>query len=89
MSTLPQDKGGTTRNTWSSLRVSFPPNLIFPLIAKQAVSQSLSRNIELFEETQGLGEALARKPVNDGAAGLLLSGRSIERGKALVWHDSH
>lgn len=34
--------------------------------------------------TQGLGEAVARKLVADGAAGLVLVGRSSERGKALA-----
>ena len=34
--------------------------------------------------TQGLGEAVARKLVADGAAGLLLAGRSPERGQALA-----
>ncbi len=52
MSTVPQVKRGTTPNTWCSQRVSFPPNLIVPLNAKQAVSQSFSRNIDLFEGAQ-------------------------------------
>ena len=34
--------------------------------------------------TQGLGEAVARKLLADGAAGLLLAGRSPERGHALA-----
>ena len=34
--------------------------------------------------TQGLGEALARKLTADGAKGLILSGRSATRGKALA-----
>ena len=34
--------------------------------------------------TQGLGEAVARKLVADRAAGLVLSGRSAERGRALA-----
>jgi NAD(P)-dependent dehydrogenase (short-subunit alcohol dehydrogenase family) len=34
--------------------------------------------------TQGLGEAVARKLAADGATGLLLSGRSAERGRALA-----
>lgn len=34
--------------------------------------------------TQGFGEAVARKLVADGAAGLVLSGRSAERGRALA-----
>lgn len=34
--------------------------------------------------TQGLGEALARKLTNDGAAGLVLCGRSTSRGEALA-----
>lgn len=34
--------------------------------------------------TQGLGEAVARKLAADGAAGLVLSGRSVERGRALA-----
>jgi NAD(P)-dependent dehydrogenase (short-subunit alcohol dehydrogenase family) len=34
--------------------------------------------------TQGLGEAVARRLLDDGAAGLVLSGRSAERGRALA-----
>lgn len=34
--------------------------------------------------TQGLGEAVARKLVAGGAAGLVLTGRSSERGAALA-----
>lgn len=34
--------------------------------------------------TQGLGEAVARKLVADGASGLVLAGRSVERGRALA-----
>lgn len=34
--------------------------------------------------TQGLGEAVARKLAADGATGLLLTGRSVERGEALA-----
>lgn len=34
--------------------------------------------------TQGLGEAVARKLVADGAAGLVLAGRSPDRGRALA-----
>ncbi len=34
--------------------------------------------------TQGLGEAVARRLVDDGATGLLLVGRSAERGQALA-----
>ena len=34
--------------------------------------------------TQGLGEAVARKLAADGAAGLVLAGRSAERGRALA-----
>jgi NAD(P)-dependent dehydrogenase (short-subunit alcohol dehydrogenase family) len=34
--------------------------------------------------TQGLGEAVARKLVADGATGLVLAGRSLERGNALA-----
>ena len=34
--------------------------------------------------TQGLGEALARRLVTDGATGLVLAGRSAERGAALA-----
>ena len=34
--------------------------------------------------TQGLGEAIARKLVADGASGLVLTGRSVDRGKALA-----
>jgi NAD(P)-dependent dehydrogenase (short-subunit alcohol dehydrogenase family) len=34
--------------------------------------------------TQGLGEAVARKLAADGATGLLLTGRSVDRGEALA-----
>lgn len=34
--------------------------------------------------TQGLGEAVARKLVADGAEGIVLAGRSVERGRALA-----
>ncbi len=34
--------------------------------------------------TQGLGEAIARKLTADGAQGLVLSGRSTDRGQALA-----
>ncbi len=34
--------------------------------------------------TQGLGEALARKLAADGATGLVLAGRSVDRGNALA-----
>src|SRR5262245_42802231 len=34
--------------------------------------------------TQGLGEAVARKLVSQGAAGLVLAGRSADRGEALA-----
>ena len=34
--------------------------------------------------TQGLGEAVARKLVADGATGLVLAGRSVERGASLA-----
>ena len=34
--------------------------------------------------TQGLGEAVARRLVDDGAAGLVLAGRSVDRGEALA-----
>ena len=34
--------------------------------------------------TQGLGEAVARKLVTQGATGLLLAGRSPDRGEALA-----
>src|SRR4029079_18917116 len=34
--------------------------------------------------TQGLGEAVARQVVADGAAGLVIAGRSIDRGSALA-----
>ncbi len=34
--------------------------------------------------TQGLGEAVARKLTADGAAGLVLAGRSVDRGRALA-----
>ena len=33
--------------------------------------------------TQGLGEAVARRLVADGAAGLVLAGRSVDRGETL------
>ena len=32
--------------------------------------------------TQGLGEAIARQVVADGAAGLVIAGRSADRGEA-------
>ena len=34
--------------------------------------------------TQGLGEAIARQVVADGAAGLVIAGRSVDRGEALA-----
>ena len=34
--------------------------------------------------TQGLGEAIARQVVADGAAGLVIAGRSADRGAALA-----
>ena len=34
--------------------------------------------------TQGLGEAIARKIVGEQAAGVSISGRNVERGKALA-----
>ena len=34
--------------------------------------------------TQGLGEAIARQVVADGAAGLVIAGRSADRGEALA-----
>jgi NAD(P)-dependent dehydrogenase (short-subunit alcohol dehydrogenase family) len=34
--------------------------------------------------TQGLGEAVARRLVDDGADGLVLAGRSVDRGEALA-----
>jgi NAD(P)-dependent dehydrogenase (short-subunit alcohol dehydrogenase family) len=34
--------------------------------------------------TQGLGEAVARKLVSDGSSGLVLAGRTADRGKALA-----
>ena len=34
--------------------------------------------------TQGLGEAIGRKMVDEQAAGVSISGRNVERGKALA-----
>jgi NAD(P)-dependent dehydrogenase (short-subunit alcohol dehydrogenase family) len=34
--------------------------------------------------TQGLGEAIARQAVADGAAGLVIAGRSADKGEALA-----
>ena len=39
--------------------------------------------------TQGLGEAIARQVVADGAAGLVIAGRSADRGAVLAGTVTH